>query len=110
MTPDDLKYITDRLPPNHGITDIESEFEAADGNRNETLARLFERLAASSNYQSESIGSTSRSNPLFMERAAYWRNMGTGTQPGGSGGTITNIPVINQAFSGGAFSFGTELG
>lgn len=108
----DLDFIKNRLPSDHGFidSDITSELVANDNNKYYTLAALYERLAANDRYASESIGNHSYSNPLLMDRAAFWRNYTPINATGVTGSTITFVPATGLAFTNVPLSFGTELG
>lgn len=76
---DDITWITNRLPEGHGFTSgyvqqVLNDEAGADGVRELALADLLEELASQDRYNTVSIGGTSYSNPLLMERAKIWRS------------------------------------
>ncbi len=106
----DLDFIKNRLPADHGFTepDIAAEYAANDNNKFLTLGALFDRLAAGSNYKSESIGNYSYNDPLYQHKADYWR--GQSNDPGTADDRITFVKATGLDFVTTSYSSGTELG
>lgn len=95
-------WIADRLPTGHGfssdkITEVLADPEGADGVKELALADLLEQLASQDRYKTVSIGNTSYSDPILMERARIWRGRAPIVATADAGlSTFSFIPIMGR--------------
>lgn len=100
---DTLAWVSNRLPEDHGfspeyIQAVLDDPDGANGVKELAVAELLEELASQDRYRTVSIGNTSHSDPLLMERAQIWRSRAPVSDiPSGTGpGSISFIPILGR--------------